>query len=507
MHARKIISFLITPLAILGILLFADLEPGRPAVTYTLCIAILMAVWWITEVVPLAVTSLLPVALFPLFGIMDGKEVSAAYFNDVIFLFMGGFMVALAMERWNLHRRIALIILQATGVSPARILLGFMFASFFLSMWISNTATVMMMLPIALSIIRQLDDMMDNKNTGRFSIGLLLGIAYSASVGGMATLVGTPPNLSFARIFQIYFPQAPEISFSLWMMFALPVSLALFFIIWILLYAGYRPKKGEWTEISNDTFAVELKTMGKMTSAERSVFVIFLALAFLWIFRVDLDFGLFRIPGWSGLFPQAKFINDGTTAISMAILLFILPAEKGSQRLLDWQTAAKLPWHILLLFGGGFALATGLKESGLSLWFGEQLSGMAEFHPMLIILFICLVITFLTELTSNTATTEMILPILAGLAISSGIHPLLLMVPATLSASMAFMLPVATPPNAIIFGSGRITVGQMARTGFIINITGALVMMLMMYFWGTYVFDIQPGSAPQWLVPGAVGAP
>jgi sodium-dependent dicarboxylate transporter 2/3/5 len=243
MNFKQIISFLITPLVILFILLFADFVPRKPQVTYTFCVALLMAVWWITEVVPLAVTSLLPVALFPLFGIMNGKDVSSAYFNDVIFLFMGGFMVALAMERWNLHRRIALNILSRTGVSPARILLGFMISSFFLSMWISNTATVMMMLPIAMSIIKQLDNYMNNGGNSRFSVGLLLGIAYSASTGGMATLVGTPPNLSFSRIFHIYFPLAPEISFSGWLIFALPVSLIIFAITWAFLYFVFRPAR------------------------------------------------------------------------------------------------------------------------------------------------------------------------------------------------------------------------------------------------------------------------
>jgi solute carrier family 13 (sodium-dependent dicarboxylate transporter), member 2/3/5 len=489
MKIKRIIGFILTPALILGILLFMDLDPGNPVVTYTFCVALLMAIWWITEVVPLAVTSLLPVALFPLFGIMDGKDVSATYFNDVIFLFMGGFFVALAMERWDLHRRIALNILCATGVSPARILLGFMLASFFLSMWISNTATVMMMLPIVLSIIKQLDDFMQQKVAVKFSIGLLLGVAYSASTGGMATLVGTPPNLSFARIYHIYFPAAPEITFSTWLMFALPVSLVIFGISWIYLFLSFRPKKGEWRTMDRNTFSIQLKSMGKISQEEKSVLVVFLALAFLWLFRVDLNFGAVVIPGWARIFPESAFINDGTSAILMAILLFLLPSKSvRGNRLLDWATASRMPWHILLLFGGGFALATGMKVSGLSLWFGAQLSGLATLHPMLIILLISLLITFLTELTSNTATTEMILPILAGLAISSDIHPLLLMIPATMSASMAFMLPVATPPNAIIFGSGRISVGQMARTGLLLNLTGAVVIMLMMYFWGEVVF-------------------
>ena len=482
---KRLISFFVTPLVILYLLLFVEFVPDNPKVGYTFCVALLMAVWWITEVVPLAVTSLIPVALFPLFGIMDGRAVSATYFNDVIFLFMGGFLVALAMERWSLHRRIAFNILYFTGTSPARILLGFMLASFFLSMWISNTATVMMMLPIAMAIIAQLDNLMGNKSSVKFSLAVLLGIAYSASTGGMATLVGTPPNLSFARIFHIYFPDLVEISFYKWMLFALPVSIIMLAFIWGFLYIIFRPAKDEWRDVDKHTFLTQLKEMGRTTAEQKIVFILFAVLALLWISRIDIDLGVFKIPGWSNLFPEAKYINDGTVAIFIALILFVIPSssEKG-ERLMDWATASKIPWNILLLFGGGFALATGFKESGLSLWFGEHLSGVATLHPFLVILSICLVITFLTELTSNTATTEMILPILAGLAISTGMNPIMLMIPATMSASMAFMLPVATPPNAIIFGTGRISVSTMARTGLFINLTGALIISLMMYFWG-----------------------
>ena len=499
MKIKQIISLLIVPLIIIGILLFADFVPGNPKVTYTFCVALLMATWWITEIVPLAVTSLLPAALFPLFGIMDGKDVSSTYFNDVIFLFMGGFLVALAMERWNLHKRIALKILCVTGVSPARILLGFMISSFFLSMWISNTATAMMMLPIAMSLVTQLDDLMKNKSATNFSIGLLLSIAYGASIGGVATLVGTPPNLSFSRIFSINFPEAPEISFSMWLLFALPLALIIAAFTWAYLYYRFKPKNGEWTEIDKNTFHLQLKNMGAISFEEKTVLTVFILLALLWLFRVDLNFGIIKIPGWAGIFPQSTLINDGTVAIFMAIILFLLPSknEKG-KKILDWKTATKLPWNILLLFGGGFALATGFKVSGLSLWFGEQLAGIASFHPILIIMSISLVITFLTELTSNTATTEMVLPILAGMAITTGINPLLLMIPATISASMAFMLPVATPPNAIVFGANRITVGQMARTGLVLNLVCAVITTLMMYFWGDVIFDVT--SVPEWFI-------
>lgn len=488
-HFVKTFSFIITPVVLLGILLFFPLDDQNPAVTRTFCIMTLMAVWWVTGVVPLAVTSLLPVALFPLLGVLDGREVASAYFNDVIFLFMGGFLVALAMQRWNLHKRIALHILAFTGVSPGRILLGFMLASAFLSMWISNTATAMMMLPIALSIIKQLELLMNERSTTRFSIGVLLGIAYGASIGGVATLVGTPPNLSFIRIYHIYFPESPEVTFSQWILFAMPVAVMLLASAWGLLFIYFRPRKGDWMEIRRELIIKQLHKLGKTTYEEKVVGIIFVLLALLWLLRADLDLGSFTLQGWGSLFKNPAFLNDGAAAIAMAILLFIIPARKEHQTsLLDWKTASSLPWDILLLFGGGFALALGIKESGLSAWFGEQLMGVTALHPLWIILSVCLLITFLTELTSNTATTEMVLPILAGISISSGIDPLLLMIPATLSASMAFMLPVATPPNAIVFGSNRITIGQMARTGLLLNLIGAVIITLMMYFWGRVVF-------------------
>ncbi len=499
MNIKSVIAFIVTPVISVLIILFADLQPGNPAVTNTLAVALLMAVWWITEAVPLAVTSLLPVVLFPLLGISDGKEVSNAYFNYVIFLFMGGFIIALAMQRWNLHQRIALKILIFTGVSPGRILLGFMIATAFLSMWISNTATTMMMIPILLSIIQKLEETIGKKEINKYSIGLLLGVAYSASIGGAATLVGTPPNLSFVRIFSIYFPEAPEISFAQWFVFALPISITVFIIVWIFLYFRFRPGKNKWTNFKAETLREQLIQLGPMSFEEKVVFLDFILVAFLWLFRADLSFGNFTIPGWSNIFPDKTFINDGTVAILMAVILFIIPSkEKKIQRIMDWKTASKLPWNIILLFGGGFALAFGFKDSGLSTWFGEQLSWVASFNPVYVIFFIAIMMTFLTELTSNTATTEMILPILAGLAVSININPLLFMLPATLSGSMAFMLPVATPPNAIIFGTNRIKVIQMARTGLLLNLVGAIVITLMTYLIGMYIFDIDVTKFPVW---------
>lgn len=497
---KNFFGIILGPIIFLWLVLFVNLEPDKPEITYTLAIAILMAIWWITEIVPLAITALLPVVLFPVFGVMNGKDVSSAYFNHVIFLFIGGFLVALAMQKWDLHKRIALKILLFTGTSPARILLGFMLATSFLSMWISNTATAMMMVPILLSISAKLEEFIDKKEASKYTVGLLLGVAYSASIGGIATLVGTPPNLSFARIFQIMFPLAPEISFSAWFIFALPVSIIFLLITWIYLYFKFRPKQS-FTSSANIDFNTEFKKLGKATYEQKVVMIVFVILALLWLTRAGISIGSFRIPGWSSLLRQPLYINDGTVAIFMSIILFLIPSKsKNGTRIMTWKTAKGIPWNIVLLFGGGFALAGAFKESGLSLWVGEQLSIVGTLHPIIIIAVIAFTMTFLTELTSNTATTEMLLPVLAGISVSVDINPLLFMLPATISASMAFMLPVATPPNAIVFGSNKISVMQMAKTGFFLNLLGVIIITLITYFWGSWVFDIDVNSMPLWAV-------
>lgn len=491
-------ALILAPLISLVIILFFDLEPGNPKVTYTFAVALLMAVWWITEAIPLAVTALLPVALFPLFGVVDGKTISSMYFNHLIFLFIGGFLIAFAMERWNLHRRIALKILILFGISPGRILFGFMLATAFLSMWMSNTATAMMMVPIALSIILKLEESLGKKATRKYSIGLLLGIAYSASIGGVATLVGTPPNLSFARIVNILFPEMKEISFADWFIFALPVTVLLFAAAWLLLYLMYKPRKS-WKSIQLDDFRKEYAALGKARREEKVVLFLFVILALLWIFRSGFAIQSFVIPGWGQLFKDPSYINDGTVAIFIAILLFILPSSsKKGERIMNWETARKIPWNIVLLFGGGFALAQGFVDSGLSNWFGEQLAGLAGVDPVVLTFANVTMMSFLTELTSNTATTEMILPILSGLSVTIEMNPLLLMIPATLAASLAFMLPVATPPNAIIFGTNRVEIKDMVRTGILLNITGIIIATLVMYFWGTLVFNIDVNVFPEW---------
>lgn len=499
------IALILGPVISLSVILFADLDPENRNVTYTFAIALLMAFWWITEAIPLAATALIPVALFPLFGVVDGKTVSAMYFNHLIFLFIGGFIMAFAMERWNLHRRIALKILISFGISPGRILLGFMLATSLLSMWMSNTATTMMMIPIALSIILKLEENMGRKKIRKYATGLLLGIAYSASIGGISTLVGTPPNLSFARIVNIIFPEMPEISFADWFIFAMPVTILLFMAAWLLLFLMYRPKNS-WENLKMNEFRDEYKSLGKAKPEEKTVLVLFITLALLWIFRSGFDIQTIHIPGWGQLFDNPSYINDGTVAIFIALLLFVIPSKsEPGERLMNWETANKLPWGIVLLFGGGFALAQGFVDSGLSVWFGEQLAGLAVLEPIVLTLANVTLMSVLTELTSNVATTEMILPILAGLSMTIEINPLLLMVPATLAASLAFMLPVATPPNAIVFGTSRIKVMEMVKTGILLNITGIIIATLVMYFWGTLVFGIDASVFPEWAVSGENG--
>ena len=493
---RKKLGFWLGLVSFAFIWLFIDLEPDKPQINAAFAIAILMAVWWVSEAIPIGITALIPVVLFPALGVLNGKAISSAYFNHVIFLFIGGFLMALAMEKHNLHKRIALKILLVTGSGYGRILFGFMLATAFLSMWMSNTATAMMMVPIAMSIISKLAES-TKSGSKNYAYGLLFGIAYSASIGGIATLIGTPPNLSFARIFNIIFSEAPEITFSEWFIFALPITLIMFLLTWLLLYFKYRPS--EKTFENSNLFKEQYSELGKISFEEKIVLSAFITLALLWIFRSDIKINAFNFPGWSNLFSQPKYLNDGTVAIAISLLLFMIPSKsKKGENILEGKIIMRLPWHIVLLFGGGFALAQGFAESGLALWLGERMTAISVLHPFLIILFISLFMSFLTELTSNTATTEMLLPVLAGIAVSIKVNPLLLMIPATLAASLAFMLPVATPPNAIVFGTNKLKIAEMMRTGFLLNICGVFIISLIMYFWGQVVFGIDLTIFPDW---------
>ncbi|MCY4647667.1 MAG: SLC13 family permease [Gammaproteobacteria bacterium] len=496
----------------------------------------LMAIWWVSNALPLFATAILPLVLFPLLGIMSGNDVAPVYFNGTIVLFLGGFMIALSMQRWNLHKRIALGIIHAVGGGPSRIILGYMVAAAFLSMWIANTATAVMMVPIGLAMVLQVEETAGIKHSRTFTVALMLGIAYACSMGGVTTLVGTTPNLSFQRIFQIIFPEAPPIEFGTWMVLATPIGITMVAVCWLVLtQVLYRPSPQ--VQIDRDVVARERAALGPISFEERSVLVVFAITAVLWIFRRDLELGFGTIPGWSNLLPFPGMIDDGTVAITMAAVLFFIPtrnqpprgaSEAMADRVPQWlkplrraarfananrvmgaEVIPRLPWNIVLLFGGGFALAAGFTDTGLANIIGNQFQGLGGLPPFVVIVLVCLTLTFLTELTSNLATTEMILPILASVAVVTEMNPLTLMLPATLSASCAFMMPVATPANAIVFGSDRISVGEMARAGILLNLIGVIVVTTVVILLGEAVFDFDRGVMPDWAtgVPPAGSGP
>ncbi len=496
----KKVGLALGPTLFFLVVVFADLDPQNPKTTIMAGIALLMATWWLTEAIPLFATALVPLILYPVLGIERGANLAPVYFNSTIVLFIGGFIIALVMQKWNLHRRIALTIIAKMGGGPSRIVLGFMLASAFLSMWISNTATATMMLPIGLSVILELEKQFHRSETKGFSTGVMLGIGYSCSIGGIATLVGTPPNLAFARISQISFPNSPAVSFGEWLTMSLPASLLLLVITWLLITRVFFKVPGHVT-VDNSIVQGQKKSLGPISYEEKAVLLVFSSTVLLWVFRAPINLGFVIIPGWSGLLPFPGLIDDGTIAITMATLFFLIPSRRPGEStvfLADEQLIPDLPWNIVLLYGGGFALAHGFVVSGLASLLGNQLTVFAGLTPFLLIVLICLSMTFLTEVTSNTATTEMILPILAAVAVATDLHPFMLMIPATISASCAFMMPVATPPNAIIFGSNRVRILDMAKIGVWLNLIAIIIVAITFYFIGQAVFGIDPIIMPGW---------
>ena len=471
----------------------------------TMAVAVLMAWWWITEAIPIPATALIPIFAFPMLKIMPTKSVVSSYGDSNIYLFMGGFLLAITMQRWELHRRIALHIIKIVGVGPQRIILGFMVATALLSMWISNTATTMMMYPIGLAIILHTNEMLNKEkklenSDNNFQTVLMLSIAYSASIGGIGTLIGTPPNIVFAAALKSIFPNAPEIGFFQWMMVGFPLVAIFIPITWLFLTKVILQLKMKSIPGGKDVIINQLKNLGPIKKAEQYTLVVFILTALGWIFRKDIVLGFVTIPGWSNLLGIQQYVNDSTVAIFAAVLLFLIPVNlKEKQFLLNWDWAIRIPWGILILFGGGIALAAGFKVSGLAAWIGNNLGLFSNVPLLVMILIICFMLTFLTEITSNTATSTIFMPILAATALAMGIHPYLLMVPATISASCAFMLPVATPPNAIIFGSGSVSIPQMAKAGFGLNFIGILLVTTITYLIAIPVFGIIIESMPDWV--------
>ena len=465
-------------------------------------VALLMATWWMCESIPIPATSLLPIALFPMLGIMSTKAATAPYASHLIYLFMGGFIIALSMQRWELHRRIAMNIVKAVGFSPSRLIFGFMAATAILSAFVSNTATTVMMMPIGLAIISHvveegkkegLDKEIDfSHGNFNFGLNLMLGIAYAASIGGVATLIGTPPNTVLAGYLQKTYGY--EITFVDWMKVGVPLVLVMLPACWIWLTRVANPMKLKKVPGGRELINKELKEMGTMNAGERWTALVFAVTALGWIFRKQIGF----------MFPDPKLITDAAIAMVGALALFLIPINmKKNEFVMNWHWASKMPWGVLVLFGGGLAMAAGFKSTGLAEWIGSQV-GLLENASILVLIFaVATLIIFLTELTSNTATSAMVMPILSAVAIGLGQNPLLLVVPAAIAASCAFMLPVATPPNAIVFGSGYVSIPQMARSGMGLNLIGIALSVAITFVLVIPVFDVVIGELPTWaqLIP------
>ncbi len=460
---------------LLGALVFliALLVPAPAGLTargwHTAAVALLMAVWWMTEAIPIPATALLPLALFPTLGVLSAGDAAAPYANDLIFLFMGGFFLAVTMERWGLHKRLALAIMARVGTSPNRLVLGFMLATAFISMWISNTATAAMMLPIALAVGETFRPR-DHEGPYPFGTAMMLGVAYAASIGGIATLIGTPPNAVLAGAVSEMLGR--KIGFLQWMGVGLPVTMLMLPLAWLLLTrVMYRP--GRLTGDATAILEGERARLGKTSRGERLTAWVFALTALAWLLRSEKVIGGVTIPG---IQTWAPAVSDSTIAIAAALVLFLMPVDlKEGEFVLDWRTAKKIPWGVLILFGGGLSLARAMDQSGLAAWIGSVVAALGAVPSVLIVAFVALLLDLLTEVTSNTATSTMAMPIMAGAAAGLGMHPLILMTTAALAASMAFMLPVATPPNAIVFSSGYLTIPQMAKAGIILDLLAVAV--------------------------------
>ena len=536
----------------LAVLLAPKPDGLDPAGQRLAAVVLLMAVWWVTQAMPEAVTSLLPLALFPLLGIQPAKTVGQSYLGDNSFLYLGGFIIALGIERWGLHRRIALLTVTAVGTSPKRIVLGFLLATFCLSMWISNTATTLLMLPIATALLATLEKLRRPQagavagpmpavtglnaepvsgkalaaggalSTARkpaasalpltsddavpppippdrafdhFALALTLGIAYAATIGGLTTLVGTPTNIAFVNIWTKQFPDEPVISAGQWMLTWTPFGIVFLLCTWRLLVWGMKTPAG-FEGLDRGFFLKRIRELGAMRRGEWIMLALFLLTALLWIFRTDFQFGAEPlIPGWNRLtaswlmawkIPAKEafdYISDATVGMTVAMLMFVIPVDRnprGQTRfLMDWETASKLPWDILLLFGGGFAIAGAFESTKLSVWVGQVFSHVAAGQPVwVLVAAVCLLLTFLSEFTSNVATVNAVVPIIAAASVALNVDPRLLMIPATIAASCAFMLPIGTPPNAIVYGTGRIRMSQMAGYGLILNLLGVVLATL-----------------------------
>ena len=482
---KNIIGLILGPILFSVIMIFVDAEGLSFEAKCILASTAWMAIWWVTECVPISVTALLPIVLFPLTGGMDLSTTTAAYGHKLVFLFVGGFLIALAIEKWHLHKRLALNIIRVTGSNKSRVILGFMLATAFLSMWISNTATSIMILPVGLAIISQLKDdpkTVENENEV-FGKSLMIAIAYSASIGGMATLIGTPPNMVLAGVVEESY--GIKLNMFDWMKFGVPLSSFLLFVCWLYLTKIAFKFKNEEFSAGKEEILRQINKLGKFSNEEIKVLVVFTLTALGWIFRGSIE----------TIFPM---IDDTIIAIFFAVTLFIIPTknQKTNTTLLVWNDTVKLPWGILILFGGGMAIASAFGKSGLALWIADLLTNLNDVSLFLIILIIVTSINLLTEVTSNMATTAMLLPVLVTIALAIDVHPYFLLVAATLAASCAFMLPISTPPNAVVFGSGFLKIEDMFKKGVWMNLISIITITLVVYYTLPYVFEMTAELLP-----------
>lgn len=467
------------PLAFVFVILWVDLDPLKAQTTYMAAIIAWVGLWWFLEPVDLAVTSLLPFVLIPLLGISTPAYTAAQYMDPIIFLFIGGFIMAFAMERWQVHTRLALGILRYTGSSPSRILAGVMAATFFLSMWVSNTATVLLLIPAVMAVIGHIRGDHDTGGRHPLAIALLLGLAYAATMGGMSTLVGTPPNMYFYSFYQRTFPGDSSVHFASFLVIALPTTIMMAMLTYQII--RWRYLRDSHATLTTGYFKQSFQALGRMTRDQKVVVGVFVLTVLAWFTRPDMGFGAVVIPGWATLTGLGTKVHDGMVVIMACLVLFLWPARAAERRLLEWTDLQRLPFGIILLFGSGFALAKGFEDSGLADLVGEHLQFVQDFHPFILLLILGLVITMISEFASNIACVQLILPIIATLETREDLSMMAMMMATTLFASMGFMMPVATAPNTIIFGSGEVRTHDLVKTGFWINMGGVLIITLVIY--------------------------
>ena len=493
-------AFFLGPALCILLLLLPVPQGMKPEAWKVLAVTVLMAVWWITEAIPIPATGLLPIVLFPALGVLSGKDAAAPYADDVIYLFMGGFFLAVTMERWNLQRRIALNTIKLVGDSPDRLVLGFMIATGFISAWVSNTATAMMMVPIGLAVISEITGLtpvqikagstISGASDLNFGRALMLGIAFAASIGGLATIIGTPPNAILVGIVKKMYNY--EITFVSWIMVGGPLAVVTLVVTWLILSKFLFPttsfSQGDAARVIDD----EIARLGPITREEKGVAIVGATMATLWI----ISGFVFKY------FPALKFVNDSTIAIGGALMLFAWPLNlKKGEFLLNWETAVKIPWDVVLLFGGGLAIANGFQRSGLTLYIAQQFQHLAGLHIYILITLIVVFTIALTEVTSNTAVATLLVPIMGAVAMAMGINPLGPMIAAAIAASYAFMLPVATPPNAVAYGSGCFTIKNMAIAGIWINLACFVLIPVIIYFLIPLFWGENLSATPQWAFP------